>query len=71
MPIAASRITKWDAGMCAEITGMTSAEGKPLNNIVGRIGGWTREGFDLIFHGPNGWDSANIPMENLRATTSL
>ena len=69
VPIAVSR-TKWKIGMCAELTGLTSTEDKYLNNVVGRIAARTSdgEGFQLIFHGPEGWDSANVKLENLKAT---
>ena len=39
VPIAASRRTEWLVGMCAEITGLTSAGGAPFNNAVARIVG--------------------------------
>ena len=37
VPIAASRVTTWRMGMCAEVTGLTSAAGTAFNNVVGRI----------------------------------
>ena len=71
VPIATSHITEWQTGMCAEITGLTSAAGKSFNTVVGRVAGRAPtedERFELLFHGPDGMCSANIKPENLKAT---
>ena len=57
MPIAAEK-DRWQAGMCAEITGLTSKGGAPFNNVVGRISGRQKEDeggrYKLIIHTPKG-----------------
>ena len=70
VPIAASRRTEWQAGMCAEITGLTSKGGAPFNNVVGRISGRTSdfERYELIVHTPDGLASVNVKPVNLKAT---
>ena len=56
--------------MCAEITGLTSAEGSALNHVVGRTGRIGTNGVvELIYRGPDGgWTSDNIKAANLKAT---
>ena len=69
VPIAASSFTEWQAGMCAEITGLMSEAGKRFNNIVGRVASKTADGerWEILFHGPDGLGSAHIKPENLKA----
>ena len=70
VPIAAASRTEWKIGMCAEITGLTTAAGSPFNNVVGRITGWTKdvERLELMVHGPDGVGFVNIKPVNLKAT---
>ena len=70
VPVATSGIAEWQAGMCAEITGLTSAAGQPFNNVVGRIAGRAEdsERFELLVHGPDGLGRTHIKSANMKAT---
>ena len=71
VPLAASYITEWKAGMCAEITGLESEAGKAFNNLVGRIAGKSPtdpERLELLVSLPDGLASGMIKPANLKAT---
>ena len=71
VPIAASYITEWKAGMCAEITGLVSEAGKAFNNLVGRIAGKSPtdpERLEVLVSLPDGLASGMIKPANLKAT---
>ena len=70
VPAAAADRTGWRAGMCAEITGLTSKAGSAFNKVVGRVVGKTPDGerWELIVSVPGGMGSVNVKAENLKAT---
>ena len=73
VPVAAASRTDWQAGMCAEVTGLTSDSGKPFNNIVGRIRGQAPphpDGvrWELLISTPDGIGILNLLPVNLKAT---
>ena len=70
VPIVAARRKIWQAGMCAEITGLKSKGGSAFNNTAGRSIGRTpdEERLELVVHGPDGMVSVNVKPENLKAT---
>jgi G3E family GTPase len=73
VPNAASHISEWKAGMCAEITGLISEAGKAFNNLVGRIAGKSPtdpERLEVLVSLPDGLASGMIKPANLKATAS-
>ena len=71
VPNAASHISEWKAGMCAEITGLMSEAGKAFNNLVGRIAGKSPtdpERLEVLVSLPDGLASGMIKPANLKAT---
>jgi G3E family GTPase len=73
VPNAASQISEWKAGMCAEITGLISEAGKAFNNLVGRIAGKSPtdpERLEVLVSLPDGLASGMIKPANLKATAS-
>lgn len=70
VPITASSVTEWRAGMCAEIHGLMSDSGKAFNNCVGRIAGTGGERVEILVEGPEGLGSAHLKPQNLKATSN-
>ena len=70
VPVAAADRTDWRAGMCAEITGLTSKAGSAFNKVVGRVVGKTPDGerWELIVSVPGGMGTVNVKAENMKAT---